>query len=132
MLLEKRLEAAMAPPVVWESDGESATIRWSGGVGPFSLQYALADDEAALTHNGGGPWKLAAAKIAGRTARKKNLVAGRRYAWRVKSAAAPNCAWSRACEEAMIPVPHPFMSRVFGDRLTDKSGGAVATRVGKG
>ena len=31
----------MAPPVVWESDGESATIRWSGGVGPFSLQYAL-------------------------------------------------------------------------------------------
>jgi len=123
--LEARTQAAMAPPTVFESDGSSATVRWAGGAGgPFALQYALAGDGDALKHNGGGPWTLAAASIAGDTARKKNLRPGRRYSWRVKPSSAPNALWSRASPPTLVPLPHPFMARVFGKALEDNRGGA--------
>ena len=128
-LLQKRSAPALAAPVVFDADGDSATVTWSGGSPPFALQYALADDEAALGVNGGGPWKLAAARINGHVARKKNLQSGKKYAWRVKESDAPNCAWSRACDEAPIPVPHAFMPRVFGEFLADKGGAKRPTGI---
>ncbi|KAH8054645.1 C2 domain-containing protein [Aureococcus anophagefferens] len=128
-LLQKRSAPALAAPVVFDADGDSATVTWSGGSPPFALQYALADDEAALGVNGGGPWKLAAARINGHVARKKNLQSGKKYAWRVKESDAPNCAWSRACDESPIPVPHAFMPRVFGEFLADKGGAKRPTGI---
>ncbi|KAH8053814.1 C2 domain-containing protein [Aureococcus anophagefferens] len=125
----KRSAPALAAPVVFDADGDSATVTWSGGSPPFALQYALADDEAALGVNGGGPWKLAAARINGHVARKKNLQSGKKYAWRVKESDAPNCAWSRACDESPIPVPHAFMPRVFGEFLADKGGAKRPTGI---
>ena len=150
VLLQKRSEPALDAPSVFDADGVSATVkraaarafrapsrapttprrrRWSGGSPPFSLQYALADDEAALGINGGGPWVLAAARINGHVAKKKNLKSGKRYSWRVKMSDAPNCAWSRASDEYQMPVPSPFMPRAFGEFLADKGGAQRPTGV---
>ena len=111
-------------PVVSGVDGEGVTVSWSGGVGPYALQYAAEED---LGQDSATPWKLAAASVTGTAAKKRNLEGGKRYAFRVKPADAAGYDWSRASEAALIPRPAPFMSRCFGTDLVNRGGATKAT-----
>lgn len=120
-----RADVAQQPaPVVSAVDGESVTVQWSGGEGPYALQFAAEED---LRADATTPWRLAAASVNGTVAKKKNLDGGKRYAFRVKPADAAGYEWSRASETALIPRAAPFMARCFGTDLVNRSGGTKTT-----